>query len=274
MRGADPPGEGPAALTVVIADGHTLMREGIARVAERAGWVVSGIAGDAGQLVRAARAHRPDVVIADATLPPNAADDGLRAVVGLRADDPGLGVILLAEKPEKRYVAGLIGDRPAGAGFLLKDRITRSDVLLDAVRRVAAGGSVLDPEALASLAGLRDAGLPGPGPGPLDRLTPREHEVLGLMAQGLSNSGIAEKLVVTTPAVERHVTGILAKLAIGPSPRQHRRVLAVLEYLRGGRGSPADAAPGRAPRQWRCPKDPGRAAVGLSPQSSPARIWD
>ena len=217
-----------AALRVVVGEDQALVREGVVRILERAGVTVVGTAADAVDLVRLTRAHRPDVVITDIRMPPRLADDGLRAAMEIRATEPGIGVIVLSQYLEDRFVLELVGDRADGVGYLLKEKVAHPDVLVDAVHRVAAGRSALDPDVIARLVGRRRADSP------LDALTPREHDVLALMAEGRSNGGIADRLVVTVPAVERHVTGIFAKLGLDPSDvDQHRRVSAVLTYLKG-----------------------------------------
>jgi DNA-binding NarL/FixJ family response regulator len=217
---------GVSALKVIVAEDHTLVREGVVRVLEQAGCVVPAVAGDARELVRKAGMYHPDVVIADIRLPPNYDDDGIRAALEIRAAAPETGVIALSQFLEDRYVMDLVGDRPGGVGYLLKEKIASPGVLIDAVRRVAAGGSALDPDVIERLVARKRAD------GPLGDLTPREREVLSLMAEGWSNTGIAEKLYVTVPAVERHVTRIFGKLGLQQSSTsQHRRVLAVLKYL-------------------------------------------
>src|SRR5262249_15267925 len=173
-----------------------LVREGIVHVLERAGFDVVGVAGDAAEVVRKARAYRPDVVITDIRMPPDLDDDGLRAALEIRATEHGIGVIVLSQFLEDRYALELVGDRPEGVGYLLKDKVADLDVLIDAVRRVAAGHSALDPDVIARLVGRKRVNSP------LDDLTPRERNVLALMAEGRSNTGIAERLLVTVPAVE------------------------------------------------------------------------
>lgn len=216
------------ALTVVVGEDQVLVREGIVRMLERAGLTVVGVAADAVELVHLTRAHRPDVVLTDIRMPPLLADDGLRAAMEIRATEPGIGIIVLSQYLEDRFVLELVGDRADGVGYLLKEKVAHPDVLVDAVRRVAAGRSALDPDVIARLVGRKRADSP------LESLTPREHDVLALMAEGRSNGGIAERLVVTVPAVERHVTGIFSKLDLDPSDvDQHRRVAAVLRYLKG-----------------------------------------
>jgi DNA-binding NarL/FixJ family response regulator len=215
-----------APIRVVVGEDEPLVREGIVRVLEEAGCEVLGVAGDAEDLVRKAGAHRPDVVIADIQMPPDLTDDGLRAAQQIRASQPEVGVVVLSQFLEDRYALDLVGDRAQGVGYLLKDRVGDLALFIDAIRRVARGGSALDPEVVQRMVGRRRE------EGPLDELTPREREVLGLMAEGRSNQGIADALVVTVAAVERHVTSIFSKLGLHQAPEDHRRVLAVLQYLR------------------------------------------
>jgi DNA-binding NarL/FixJ family response regulator len=216
-----------APVQVVVAEDDVLMREGIVRLLVEAGFDVVAQAGDADALLRKALAHRPDVVVADVQMPPGGVDDGLRAALELRRQRPETGVLVLSQFYEEQYALELIGDRPEGVGYLLKERVGDVEAFTDAVARVAAGGSALDPEVVGRMLGRRRAD------GPLDRLSPRERDVLAAMAEGKSNQGIAEALVVTEAAVEKHVTGIFHKLELGQAPSQHRRVLAVLTYLRG-----------------------------------------
>ena len=220
-----------AALRVVVGEDNALVREGIVRILERAGIDVVDAVDNADDLRRSALDLKPDVVVTDIEMPPNHDDDGLRAVLELRAAQPEIGIILLSQFLDADYALELVGTHPEGAGYLLKEKVADSAGLLDAVRRVAAGGSVLDPDVIAQLVNRRRV-----GPGPVAQLTPREHDVLTLMAEGHTNAGIAERLVVTVPAVERHVTGIFTKLGLRrPDRTQHRRVLAVLAYLRNQR---------------------------------------
>ena len=202
------------------------MREGIVRVLEEAGFEVVAVAGDATDLVRKAGGHRPDVVVTDIQMPPENSDDGLRAAIEIRRRQPEVGVVVLSQYLEDHYALELVGDRADGVGYLLKDRLGDLALFVDAVRRVARGGSALDPEVVQRMVGRRRA------TGPLDDLTPRERQVIGLMAEGRSNLGIAEELVVTVAAVERHVTSIFSKLGLQQAPEDHRRVLAVLQYLK------------------------------------------
>jgi DNA-binding NarL/FixJ family response regulator len=193
---------------------------------ERAGFEVVATAGDAVDLMRKTRAERPDVMVTDIRMPPHRSDDGLRVAIEIRQTDPEIGVLVLSQFLEDRFVHELVGDRADGVGYLLKEKVADSAVLADAVRRVAAGRSALDHDVIAALVGRRRIDSP------LDDLTKREREVLALMAEGRSNSGIADHLVVTVPAVERHVTGIFTKLGLHQSDaEQHRRVSAVLRYL-------------------------------------------
>jgi DNA-binding NarL/FixJ family response regulator len=214
---------------VVVGEDETLMREGIVHVLERAGFDVVGVAGDAPDLIRKTNAHKPDVVITDIQMPPDGTDDGLRAAIEIRQSRPDIGVVVLSQFLEDRYPLELVGDRAEGIGYLLKERVGDLKLFADSVRRVAAGGSALDPRVVERMVGRRRAGSP------LDELTPRESQVMALMAEGRSNGGIAAELIVTVPAVERHVTSIFDKLGLRQLPEDHRRVLAVLEYLKQAR---------------------------------------
>jgi DNA-binding NarL/FixJ family response regulator len=216
-----------APVRIVIGEDDVLMREGIARLLTEAGFDVVAQAGDADALLRKALAHKPDIVVADVQMPPGHGDDGLRAVLELRKQRPETGVLVLSQYYEDEYALELIGDQPEGVGYLLKERVGDVEAFVQAVARVAAGGSALDPEVVGRMLGRRRAH------GPLDRLSPRERDVLAAMAEGKSNQGIAAALVVTDAAVEKHVTAIFQKLGLGPTPTGHRRVLAVLTYLRG-----------------------------------------
>jgi len=191
-----------------------------------AGFEVVAATGDSRDLVRKALAHAPDVVVVDIQMPPGFQDDGLWAAREIRAARPATAVLVLSQFVEDRYAIELLADRPEGTGYLLKDRIADADSFVDAVRRVARGGSVIDAEVVSRLVGRRR------DHDPLGSLTSREREVLSLMAQGRSNQGIAEELVVTVSAVERHVTNIFSRLDLSRDAQEHRRVLAVLEYLR------------------------------------------
>lgn len=217
----------PERLRVVIGEDDVLLREGIARLLVDAGLDVVAQAGDAEDLLRKGLAHRPDVAIVDIQMPPHHQDDGLRAALELRRRHSDTGILILSQFYEEDYAIELIGDRPEGVGYLLKERVGDVDAFVDAVERVAAGGSALDPEVVGRMLGRRR------GDGPLESLSARERDVLAAMAEGKSNRGIAEELVVTDAAVEKHITHIFHKLGLGPTPTEHRRVLAVLTYLRG-----------------------------------------
>jgi DNA-binding NarL/FixJ family response regulator len=210
---------------LVIADDSVLLREGMVRLLEEQGFEVAGQAGDGEDLLRKVRAHKPDVAVVDVRMPPTHTDEGLRAARQIREELPDTGVLVLSQYVEEEYATELIGDRADGVGYLLKDRVADVEAFTDAVRRVGQGGSALDPEVVSLMLGRkRDE--------PLSELTPREREVLGLMAEGLSNNAIAERLVVTERAVEKHVTSIFGKLGLPPTGETHRRVLAVLAYVR------------------------------------------
>jgi len=211
---------------VVIADDSVLLREGAVRILEEAGIEVVGQAGDAEDLLRKVRAHRPDVAIVDIRMPPTNVDEGLVAAETLRAELPAIGVLVLSQYVEESYAQRLMSSGTEGVGYLLKDRVADIDRFVDGVRRVAEGGSVLDPEVVSQMLGRRRPD------GPLDTLTPREREVLEIMAEGQTNRAIAEQLGVTERAVERHVTAIFEKLGLSAGDGGHRRVLAVLAYLR------------------------------------------
>jgi DNA-binding NarL/FixJ family response regulator len=213
-------------MRVVVAEDSVLLREGIVRLLQDAGFDVVGQVGDAEQLVRMVAAYRPDTAVIDIRMPPTNTDDGLRAALEIRKQVPETGVLILSQYVEAGYALELISDTSGGVGYLLKDRVADVERFVDAVRQVARGGSVLDPEVVASLVGRRRRN------DPLAVLTPREREVLQLMAEGRSNQGIAERLVITERAVEKHVTAILDKLGLAPTPDDHRRVLAVLTFLR------------------------------------------
>jgi DNA-binding NarL/FixJ family response regulator len=210
---------------VVIGEDDVLLREGIVRLLAEGGFEVAAQAGDADDFLRRALAHRPNVAVVDVQMPPGQGDDGLRAAVELRRQRPDTGVLVLSQFYEEHYAVELIGGRPEGVGYLLKERVGDVDAFIDAVRRVAAGGTALDPEIVARMVGRRRDR-------PFDRLSPRERAVLAAMAEGKSNQGIAEALVVTQNTVEKHVTGIFHKLELDPGTTEHRRVLAVLAYLR------------------------------------------
>jgi DNA-binding NarL/FixJ family response regulator len=214
------------AVRVVVGDDEPLVREGIVRVLEQAEFDVVGVAGDAPDLLRKTGAHKPNVVVTDIEMPPDKTDDGLRAAIEIRRTRPDTGVVVLSQYLEDRYPLELVGDRAEGVGYLLKERVGDLKLFADSVRRVAAGGTALDPQVVQRMVGRRRASSP------VDELTPREREVMTLMAEGRSNTGIAEELIVTVPAVERHVTSIFDKLGLRQAREDHRRVLAVLQYLK------------------------------------------
>jgi len=211
---------------VVIADDSVLLREGLARVLTEGGFEVAAQAANADELRQAVRRFKPDVAIVDVRMPPTHTDEGARAAVEIRAEHPEVGVLVLSQVIEAAHALRLFSERPDGFGYLLKDRVLEIDDFLDAVRRVGKGGTAIDPEVIGQLVGRRR------DDDPLEELTPREREVLGLMAEGLSNRGICEKLVVSPKTVETHVNGIFLKLGLMPAPDEHRRVLAVLTFLR------------------------------------------
>ena len=214
-------------MKIVLADDSVLLRAGLARLLEDAGFEVAAQASDAEDLLRKVRAHKPAVAVTDIRMPPTQTDEGLRAAQQIRREMPEVGVMVLSQYIDEGYAVELLQGRAAGVGYLLKDRVADIDAFTDALRRVGDGGSVLDPEVVAQLLGRRRAD------DPLDRLTPREREVLGQMAQGRSNGAIARELVVTERAIEKHVTSIFSKLGLSAAEDGHRRVLAVLTYLDG-----------------------------------------
>ena len=214
-------------MRVVIAEDSVLLRRGAVRLLEDAGFEVVAEAGDADELLREARAHRPDVAGIDIRMPPTQLDEGLQAARVIRAEMPEIGVLMLSQYVEERYVSALLEHGAEGVGYLLKDRVAEVERFTEAIRQVANGGSVLDPEVVAHMLGSRD------GPGPLDELTEREREVLGMMAEGRTNRAISQVLYLSERGVERHVTSIFTKLRLPTTDQDHRRVLAVLAYLRG-----------------------------------------
>jgi len=213
-------------MRVVIADDAVLLREGLIRLVEENDCTVVAAVGDGPSLVEAIVAHRPDVSIVDVRMPPTHTDEGLRAAVEARGKVPGSPVLVLSQYVEVEYANDLLADRLGAVGYLLKDRVSEVAEFMDGLRRVAGGGTVLDPEVVGQLLVRRRRD------DPLRTITPREREVLGLMAEGLSNTAIARKMVVTEGAVEKHVRNIFTKLDLPPDEEQHRRVLAVLTYLR------------------------------------------
>jgi DNA-binding NarL/FixJ family response regulator len=218
--------DGERPLRVIVGEDDVLLREGIARILTDAGLEVVARCGDADELLRRGLAHRPDVVIADVQMPPRGEDDGLQAALELRRREPGVGVLVLSQFCEPGYVLELVGQRPEGVGYLLKERVGDLKVFVDSITRVAAGGSALDPEVVGVMLGRRQHS------GPLQLLTSRERAVLAAMAEGLSNLGIAQSLCTSQASVEKHVTAIFRKLHLAPADTDHRRVQAVLAYLR------------------------------------------
>ena len=212
-------------MRLVIGEDQALFRQGMVRLLADEGFEVVGEAADAYELVRKVGAHRPDMVVTDVRMPPTNTDDGLRAALEIRARFPDTAVLVLSQYVAERPALDLIADKAEGVGYLLKDRVADIERFVEAMHRVAEGGSALDPEVVSRLLRRRRDD-------PLDELSPREREVLSLMAEGRSNHGIAEQLVVTEHAVEKHVRSILQKLDISINPSDHRRVLAVLAYLR------------------------------------------
>ena len=213
-------------MRVIVAEDSVLLREGIVRLLEESDFEVVGQAGDAPDLLRKVGAHKPDVAVVDIRMPPTNTDDGLVAAKQIREQQPQTGVLVLSAYIEEAYALELISESAAGLGYLLKDRVADVDGFVDAVRRVGDGGSALDPEVVSRLVGRKRRD------DPIAELTPREREVVELMAQGRSNVAIANSLIVTERAVEKHVTSIFAKLNLPPAAEDHRRVLAVLTFLR------------------------------------------
>jgi DNA-binding NarL/FixJ family response regulator/class 3 adenylate cyclase len=218
---------GGPTLRVVLADDSVLLREGVARLLREAGIEVAAQSGDADELLRSVVLHEPDVAIVDIRMPPTHTDEGIRAAEQIRARDPETAVLLLSQVIEAQRVMTLFQEAPGGFGYLLKDRVLEIDDFVEAVRRVARGGTAIDPEVVAQLMGKRKKASP------LDELTPREREVLALMAEGRSNQAICRKLFLSPKTVETHVTSIFLKLGLVSAPDDHRRVLAVLAFLRG-----------------------------------------
>jgi DNA-binding NarL/FixJ family response regulator len=213
-------------MRIVLAEDSVLLREGVARLLEDAGFEVVAQSGTAEDALRHVAMHKPDVAILDIRMPPTHTDEGLRAAQQIRERHPGTGVLVLSQYVEPAYAMELLADSAEGVGYLLKDRVLDVDGFVSAVRRVGEGGSALDPAVVSELVGRRRKR------DPLANLTPREREVLAQMAQGRSNQAIAEKLFITLRAVEKHVTSIFTKLGLPATPEDHRRVLAVLAYLR------------------------------------------
>ncbi|MFG3189890.1 response regulator transcription factor [Streptomyces omiyaensis] len=211
-------------MRVVIAEDNALLREGLVLLLTSAGHEVAAVAASGPEVLPALLEHRPDVAVLDVRMPPGFRDEGLRAALAARAEIPGMPVLVLSQYVEETYAAELLGGGAGGVGYLLKDRVGRVDEFLDALERVAAGGTALDPEVVAELLATRKDD-------PVDRLTPREREVLRLMAEGRDNATIATQLVVTERAVSKHIGNVFLKLGLPPSDSGHRRVLAVLAYL-------------------------------------------
>ena len=213
-------------MRVVVGEDSLLLREGIVRVLGDAGFEVVAQAGDADELVRKVCAHKPDVAVVDIRMPPTETDDGLRAAIEIRRRLPGTGVLVLSQYLEEGYALDLVADGAEGTGYLLKERVGDVERFADSVRRVGEGGAALDPEVVVQVLGRRRRD------DPLVELTERDREVLALMAEGRSNQAIARRLVLTERAVEKHVTSIFDKLGLTPTREDHRRVLAVLSFLR------------------------------------------
>jgi DNA-binding NarL/FixJ family response regulator len=231
----DKPLDPAAPLRVVIADDHVLLRQGVASMLEGQGFDVVAQAGDAEDVLRKVNAHHPDVAVIDIRMPPNGTDDGLRAAIAIRQEQPEIGVLVLSQYVEAEFAVELLGEDARGIGYLLKDRISDFEDFAAAVRRVAAGGSVLDPEVVHWMFGRERV------TSRLADLTPREREVLALVAEGCSNQAVADRLVVSQRAVEKHVTSILAKLGLPEEPAAHRRVMAVLAFLEDARAETSRA---------------------------------
>jgi DNA-binding NarL/FixJ family response regulator len=210
----------------VIADDSILLREGVARVLTDAGIEVAASVGDADALRRVVATEKPDVAIVDVRMPPTQTDEGSRAAEAIRERHPEVGILMLSQVVEAHTALRLFGERPEGFGYLLKDRVLEIDDFVEAVKRVARGGTAMDPQVVSQLVGKKRKD------DPIDELSPREREVLELMAEGRSNAGICEKLFLSSKTVETHVSSIFNKLRLAPAPDDHRRVLAVLAYLR------------------------------------------
>lgn len=216
-------------MRVVIADDSLITREGLTLLLERAGIEVAGVAGDPQGLLAAVAEHTPDAALVDIRMPPTFTDEGLRAAARIRAEHPRVAVLVLSHHLEPGYATRVIAEYPRGTGYLLKDRLSDVAVLVDALGRITAGETVIDPTIVARLMGR------GRAAGPLDELSARERDVLSLVAEGMSNQAIAQRLLISERTVEAHVSSVFAKLALDEDDGSHRRVLAVLAYLRGGR---------------------------------------
>jgi DNA-binding NarL/FixJ family response regulator len=211
-------------MRIVIAEDSVLLREGLTKLLSDGGFEVVAAVPDADQLLRAVGEHQPDLVVVDVRMPPTHTDEGIRAALVIRRQYPQVAVMVLSQYVEERYATDLLSVQTSGVGYLLKDRVAQVSDFLDALRRVAAGGTALDPEVVAQLLVRRRSD-------PLDRLTPREQQVLRLMAEGRSNNGIVDALNVSPSAVEKYVSNIFSKLDLPPTGTDHRRVLAVLKFL-------------------------------------------
>jgi DNA-binding NarL/FixJ family response regulator len=220
------PDASQAPIRTVIADDSVLLRDGVVRLLTDEGFDVVAAVGDADALLDAVVEHEPELCIVDVRMPPTHTDEGLRAAIEIRRRHPGVAVLVLSQYVEERYAGDLLTGVVAGVGYLLKDRVINVDDFLAALRRVAGGGSAVDAEVISQILGRSRR------TSELDRLTPREREVLTLMADGLSNTGIAERLVISGGAVEKHISNVFMKLDLEPGEAAHRRVLAVLTYLR------------------------------------------
>ncbi len=256
-----------AALRVAIADDSALIREGVARVLSDAGLVVVAQVANAVELMAAIASHDPQVVVVDIRMPPTHTDEGVRAARRIREGHPGVGVVVLSQHAEPEYALELLADGTEGIGYLLKDRIADIDEFAAAVRRVAAGGSALDPSIVGLLVARKRRASP------LEVLSPREREVLSLMAEGRSNQAIADRLVVTPRAVEKHITSIFEKLDLGTDVEDHRRVLAVLTFLRAAdcaRVGSSPAFPVLRSGAWNPPAEPVGFVAGPRTGHQPA----
>ena len=212
-------------MRVVIAEDLTLLREGLARLLDDRGWEIVAAVDDGPKLIEAIAEHRPDIAIVDVRLPPSFTDEGIRAAIEARRRVPGTPILILSQYVEESYAADLLAGEGGGVGYLLKDRVADVRTFVESLERVAGGGTAMDPEVVAQLLGRRD------NRGPLAELTPREREVLALMAEGRSNTGIGLELGISSSAIEKHVKQVFSKLDLPPSGGDHRRVLAVLAYL-------------------------------------------